>query len=122
MVLDADQLDDDAKQMVLSMDAEEVVYVPRSGSERTIMALVDRNPPASVDGPSDTVVAYDLQVHVCNRTTSKSEDDVGGIGSAELDTGGDKIRLATKLGGDAEDRRIAEIVDQDTAMQTLGII
>ena len=76
---------------------EDVVYTPLNGTARTILAVVDRDQGAAEHGPA-TVPQF--RVTACNRTTSKTTDDdgVGGIGSDEINLGGDLATLAKRIG------------------------
>lgn len=79
-----------------AMQGEDVVYVPHGGTERPIKAIVNRDPPArmTVDGK---MVTPRMTVEVQNDATT-------GISSAELNGyGNDKIRIAYRPGGTAED-------------------
>lgn len=93
--------------------AEEVVYRPNGGDDRTIMAVVNRRPPApaTADGGGLAPMAI---ISVRN-----SEED--GIGSRELDLGMDQILVAEKIGQEARPRSFGALVDQDDAILTLEV-
>lgn len=109
------QLDDDASAVFLADFAESAIYTPRDGSlpPRSILAIVDRNPPqvpGMVErGPQDV-----LTIHVANSATA-------GISSGELDTGGDTVTIARRIGETAVVRRIVRLVAHDHGMLTLEV-
>ena len=85
-----------AREAHLAHHAEDVVYVPLGGEERTVKAIVDRNPPERVDALGNLVTPK-MTVQVANDATS-------GIAIAGLNAfGNDKIRVAYRVGGDAQD-------------------
>lgn len=70
---------------------ESIIYVPRTGSSRTIKAQVFRDPvhlDPSVPRPK-------MRIIVANDSTI-------GISSSELDTGGDQIEVAYRIGQTAQ--------------------
>lgn len=86
--------------------AEEVVYVPASGAERTIRAVVHRR----LRG--DHLQAQDaprINVTVRNNAAAATTSDPGGISLAELDPGRDKLRLAVRSGETATERVIHRV-------------
>jgi hypothetical protein len=83
----------DMKNVFLPDFGEDVVYTPRNGAPRTIKAIVRRNPPAYV-GSNGQPVAPIAEIEVANSATT-------GISSAELDTGGDAVTVAPRIGGTA---------------------
>jgi hypothetical protein len=87
---------------------ESVTYTPRTGSARTIMAMIDRQPPDPEGGLGGGVVPKAM-LTVCDRATAASADGTGGITAAELDLGGDKITYAERTGDTAVARRILAI-------------
>lgn len=97
MSIFSDQLKEDMATVFCNSDefAETVTYKPRGGGTRAIKAVVDRNPPA-YKGPSGKIVTPVLAIRVPNSATT-------GISSAELDTGGDKVSVAKRIGETAED-------------------
>ena len=93
--------------------AEKVVYRPRSGSPRVVRALVHRQPPEGMPEGAGGLAPI-LTVDVCN-------DPVDGIDAAEADTGGDRIELAWRKGGDMEDRSIARVISHDAGNVRLEV-
>lgn len=92
--------------------AERVVYCPREGRPRSIMAHVNRNPPAPVDG--STGIAPRAIVTVAN-------DSVYGISSTEVDNGGDKIDIALKQGDTASSRHLGTVILQTHAFLKIEV-
>jgi len=118
--MDSAQLIADAKKLVAA-EGEELVYKPRSGGSRTILGIVDREAPRAMAESPEGVPAYSMTIVLVNQAAPSESDGVGGISSAELDTGGDKITVALRIGGDAKDRPIAEILGQDEGMLDVGV-
>jgi hypothetical protein len=86
---------------------ESVVYKPRNGSPRRILAVVDRNPPEALpEIPGRSPATVSMIVEVKNSTTE-------GIGIDEYQQG-DKLELPVNDGGTPEDRIIGAIVSQDS--------
>jgi len=102
-------------EVFLTTFGEAVTYVPRSGDERGILAIVDRET-AVVDA---RVARPQIRVTVANRATSTDDDEIGGIGSTEINAGGDGVRLARRVGDAAELLTITEITEQDGEMMEL---
>lgn len=101
---------------------EQITYSPAGGAARTILAVIDRDVPREVAGAGEgTVIRPALTIEVLNRSTSYAGDGFGGIGSAELDTGGDRVTLSRRIGESARATRIAQLLEQDEAMLTLEV-
>lgn len=100
----------DALTVFTSTDdfAEAVTYYPRSGSSRSINAVVLREQIATLAEDGDTVAPV-WQIHVANDATS-------GISSAELNLGGDQLGFPPRDGKDAERRTITQLLTQDVGM------
>jgi len=96
---------------VLTMMAawgETAIYRPRSGMPRTITVIVDRDDVAAVNGaPSRR--SPSLTVYARN-------DPLAGIDLDTLDTGGDQLDLARRVGGDLAGREISRLVSQDAGL------
>lgn len=92
--------------------AETVVYYPRSGTPRSIDAVVIRDQITAVaeDGNQTNLATW--RVHVANDTTL-------GISSTELDTGGDMISLSPRDGQQPKRKSILQLLLQDNAMLVL---
>ena len=96
-------------------ESETVTYRPAgvSANDRSISAVVDRNPVAPVaDTPGH--LRPNLIVHVLNSATT-------GISAGELDCGTDILLLAARVGGAAEEMRIARPIEQDAGMLALEV-
>jgi hypothetical protein len=111
---------DDLAGSLFSTDdfAEDVVYVPASGAERTIAIVVHRSQ------RSDHLQHQDapfLTASVRNNAAAKTDSDPGGISLAELDPGRDKIRLAVRSGETATERVIHRVVDDHGAVYMVEI-
>lgn len=92
---------------------EPVTYHPKGGSTRDIIAIIDRNPVASITGlPHGNTPRMLLIV--------KNSAD-GGISSSEVNTGGDKIALDVRIGQDDQQRRIMSVVWNDIGMMHLEV-
>lgn len=103
----------DAAQM--SIFGDSIVYVPGDGGdERTINAIVDYEPTATVPATPQGH-SYKLTIAVRNDTTL-------GIATTEVDTGRDQVTVATRHGKTPENRRIVGIVEQDASMVTYGVM
>lgn len=101
---------------------EEISYSPAGGTPRAILAIVDRDVPRDVAGAGgETVIRPATTIEVLNRSTSEAQDGFGGIGSSEMDTGGDKVSVSRRIGETPREMRIAQLLEQDEAMLTLEV-
>lgn len=114
----ADRLTADAEMFVATF-GETVVYTPLGGEGRNILAVVDRHPAAG--GPGGRVAVPRIAVGACNRQTAISDDEVGGIGSAEVNTGGDTVTLARRLKKAAETLQLTRVIGHDEGMMHVEI-
>ncbi len=89
-----DSLVSDMTGVFLNTDdfAEEVIYTNVDGEQRTIKAMVFRDP-----------VQNDLNVPQPKLRIIVANDSTSGISSDELDTGGDTITVAYRKGEDAQE-------------------
>ncbi len=98
---------------------ESIVYKPRptqavpSPAPRTITAIVDREPPAFLLEANGLAVPT---VHIIVRNSATM-----GISSDEIDTGGDQVDVALRLGQAATTKRIVRIVQQDAGILRLEV-
>jgi len=102
-----------AENFFLLPGAETVKYYPSSGDSRQISAVVSRGDPAGlpgVDGGSYVICGVLVK-----------NDAAAGISSEKIDTGGDKIELAKRVGETAVKMRITKIIDQDAGMMLLAV-
>ena len=97
---------------------ETVVYSPLDGTPRQIKAIVDRDASMLSDG---NVAVPRFSVTVANRELSIADDpdSIGGIGSEELDTGGDCLTVARRVGETAEKLTIGELTMADDEMMDM---
>lgn len=87
--MDVDQLKSDFRA-ILDDWGEPIVFKPRAGRARTIMAIVDRNPSQRIG--NGVLYAPSVQIEVLN-------DQNDGIWSGELDgSGADKCEIAVRVG------------------------
>ncbi len=106
----------DAASVFLNSDhfAETVTYYPQryglTTSPRTIKAVVTRNQ-VSTFNPDEQLVP-EFEVRVANSSTT-------GISSSELNTGGDTIKLAVRVGGEQSKRPIQTLIEHDEGMLVL---
>ena len=75
---------------LLDTFGESITYWPGTGSFRTIVGIIDRDPPELIDG-SGNAIKPKATIQVTNSTTL-------GISSRELDTGRDEISFMLKIG------------------------
>lgn len=92
-------LKDDLRE-ILDERGETVVYRPRAGGSRTILALVNRDPP-------ETLAGADGKLPVATITVVNDATD--GIASTELVKHGDQVEIAVHQGGDRQARAIGEL-------------
>ncbi len=104
----ADQADD-----TLAAFGEAVTYYPKGGSSRDIVAVVDRNPVAGING-----VPHGNTAKLIVRVKNDSDD---GISSSEIEIGGDKINLSVRIGKTATKKRITAIQWHDVGMMYLEV-
>lgn len=114
----AERIIADAGTVFLNSDhfAELVTYYPHrfhtdaARQPREIKAVVTRNQ-VSVFTPDEQIMT-EFEVRVANNVLT-------GITSAELDTGGDKISLAVRIGDTPERRSIQHLTEHDEGMLVL---
>ena len=94
--------------------AEYVDYIPASGPQRRILAVVSRTQPERIAGVSGSARPT-FEVLVKNSSES-------GIASSEVDTGGDKIDLGYNVNEMPRILRIAEIINHDAGMMELRAV
>ena len=109
-------LDDELNEGIdaaLDVSGETIIYKPGGVGSRSIVAIVDRQPPASVPpAPQGRTPAMVIVV---------KNDSVLGISSSELDTGLDRIALAVRLGGPVVNCNIVRRINEDAASLELAI-
>jgi len=106
-----DLIEDDASLFVSTSDfGETVVYRTRSGTARSISAVVFRQVAEAIEDESRSLTVF--EVHVINSTST-------GISPTEIDLGGDTLDLADRVGKTARPRSIIQITEQDEGMVVL---
>jgi hypothetical protein len=112
-------IETDVQKVFLRTDdfAEQVTYYPRVGfggtaTSRSIKAVIIRNQIAASSADGGEVIVTTFEVHVENSSTN-------GIASSEIDTGGDQIGIASRIGGTVKRRAIVMVEDHDDGMITL---
>tara|TARA_R110000823_G_C15701213_1_gene476483 strand:+ start:274 stop:636 length:363 start_codon:yes stop_codon:yes gene_type:complete len=114
----ADRIVSDAAAVFLNSDhfSETVTYYPHrfhtdaARLPRSIQAVVTRNQVATF-GPDEQILT-EFEVRVANNA-------VTGISSEELDTGGDQIQLAPRVGESVAKRSIQYLTEHDDGMLVL---
>jgi len=99
---------------VLDELGEEVTYKPYGGDSRSILAIIDRNPPAPIGPGGQQGRAPRAIIVVKNSSTA-------GISTTELDTGTDKISYPVRLDQDPQDCLNSKKISEDAASITLEI-
>lgn len=96
--------------VLMGMDGETIIYIPKNGLPREITAIVDRNPPEILQ-QIEGGVSPRLVIQVLN-------DEKTGISSALFDKGGDKARVALRKGGkvDENGRSLVELLSDVAGM------
>lgn len=90
-----------------------VTYKPRGGGTRSISAVITRERPEGLDGAPHGHAPV-VTIEVINDSTT-------GISSDEVDTGGDNVNLAVRLGDTPQDRPIVNIISTDAGMMRLEL-
>jgi len=103
-----DSLAASAGSFFLLPGAETVTYWPASGSSRSISAVITRSEPRRLLGSRPVINALVMN--------SSSE----GIASDEVNTGGDKIECAKRVGEAPKKMRITEVISQDAGLVLLA--
>lgn len=88
---------------------DEITYFKRDGSPaRVIEAMVIRDPMRIINETGDVnSKAFIVRVH---------NDSVTGIGSDEINTGGDQISVASRVGETAERRSIVQVLNDSAGL------
>ncbi len=94
-----------AARVMLDRFGESIVYEPLVGQPRTILAMVDRGPPAQ-PVEMQGVLADETTIEVLNHPTD-------GIPPAKIDTGGDFVRIAPWPGAEPVLLRVSLIAQQE---------
>ena len=113
MATELDQMLIDTTADLLEVFGETVTYKPRASGSRSITAIVSRERPEGLDGAPHGSAPL-LTIEVANDSTT-------GISSDKVDTGGDIVEMAVRIGETAQDRPIKEIISQDAGMMRLEL-
>lgn len=105
----------DALPDLLTEHGEAVTYKPNGGGSRSIDAIVNRNPPAASEAASQGLIAPGRML------LTVENDATSGISTDEIDTGGDKVTVALRVGGTATDRPITQLVNDDGGCTTFWV-
>jgi len=93
--------------------AETITYKPNGGAERSIEAIVTRNPPAPLPAAPHG--------HAPNMIIDVENSATTGISTAEIDIGLDLVSVAERIGGTVKDRTFAGIITQDAGRVAYGV-
>ena len=91
---------------------EAIVYRKATGAERSIVALVERSPNRLTDEGRQQRPYFEVTV---------ADDSAAGIGLDELETSTDVLEIPKRLGGAAEDMRVARVLRQDDGLYTMEV-
>ncbi len=92
---------------------EPVTYMPSGAGVREIVAIVDREAPAELEGMPGAHATRTL-VHVANDSTL-------GISSSEVNVSQDKIQLSVRIDETDKQKLIVKIIEQDAGMMLLEV-
>lgn len=87
-------------------------YLPVGGGSREILAVVDREPPITLEGGAGASLLF--------ITVKNSADN--GISSSEVNFNGDMYKLPVRIGETAVEKKIARAVSQDAGMMMLELV
>ncbi len=99
---------------MLACGGQTIVYTPRGGADRSIEAVVDYPGPEEIRRGTGGARPH-VEILVRNNSTT-------GVGSREVDRGGDKVTLPVRYGRSAITLRIVGLISQDEAMLTLDCV
>jgi hypothetical protein len=100
--------------MLLDQFGESIVYLPGGGGSRSILAIIERDPPSIFDAAGNAVMPS-ATIRVFNSCRS-------GISSREIDTGLDAVEFALKV-GEAVPKRfsVMQMISQDSGVTQLAV-
>jgi len=102
-----------ADSFLLLPGAEWVTYLPRSGSTRRIRAVVVRTPVESMPAATgSTRPVFDVTV---------KNDSADGISSDEVDTGGDRLKLAPNVNERPRTTHVLSVVEHNAGTMVLRV-
>lgn len=108
-----DQMLIDAASDFLTEFGEPIKYLPAGGGSRDITAIVDREPPAELEGMPGA--------HASRLVIGVANDSTDGISSSEINTGKDKAELTVRINETAVQKLITKIISQDAGMMKLEV-
>ena len=108
-----DILTNTADNVLSTLGEESVTYLPSGGDSRAITAIVNRSPPAGLDGAPHG--------HAPLATIVVKNDATDGISSSEINTAKDKLKLPVRIGQSPQARRLTKILSQDAGMMKLEV-
>lgn len=108
-------------RLAMKQLGERITYRPKGAADRDMLAVVQRGTPEGIPESPAGGQHKNLTVYVVNDSSSIEIDDVGGISSDELNTGGDKMDLPVRIDKRSKTRSIARIISQDEGMLTLEV-
>lgn len=102
------QLSSDAVNVFLNNDesAEEITYIPKSGSSKPMKAIATRHG-TSPGRETDRILQNQMEIEIAN-------DEVYGVTS--VNQGGDKVSIPEHVGGSAVEWSVADILASDDGM------
>lgn len=101
--------------MLLDNFGESITYLPYQGGSRSIVAIIEREPPAIVDAAGNAVMPR-ATLRVYNSCRS-------GISSKELDSGKDEIEMMLNVGDTIPKRvSIMQMISQDSGVTHLAVM
>jgi len=107
-----DTLSAAAESFFLLPGSETVTYYPAVGAGRRITAVVSRGEPGGIPDIQDGSFQ--------SPTILVRNDSAKGIASDTVDTGGDEIECARRVGEKPKRLRILEIINQDAGLMLLA--
>jgi len=113
-----DQMLIDTANDFLTEFGEPIKYLPAGGGSRGITAIVDREPPAELEGMPG-VHASRLVISVANRCIAYK--GINGISSSEINISKDKAELAVRINETAVEKLITKIISQDAGIMKLEV-
>ena len=116
-------LSDDAALFLIEFGEDILYRASEGGTERTVRAIIDRNPPEALAEPPNKALAPLLAVEVMNSAdeVTLAGNTFKGISTSEVDTGGGEVKLALRIGETAQWRPIKKLLSQDPGILRLGV-
>jgi hypothetical protein len=108
-----DELIVDTVYDFLNVFGEPIIYMPGGTGSRAIIAIVDREEPAEIEGGAgaNSTLTY---ITVAN-------DSEYGISSSEVNLNADLVEISTKINQTVRQKRIVAIISQDEGMIKLEL-